>query len=206
MSTKFEVPKHPMCRIRSYYFLSELMDLVYHRLSIIKQQRKANRRLLLRLSVEESCCCCISTCHGGDSNKQMPVRLSHSKMLHRVAAKFLNGPLICQLSPWVQNDSLTQPVPWSSLIRFLFFPLHRPCSRRHHSIYIVTTLSSFFEIFLLFGIVSCRRSPYSALEISLFCPPWNFDRTRDLEIQPAVAFVHSCSKLFNCFDIICSIN
>lgn len=195
-----------MCRIRSYYFLSELMDLVYHRLSIIKQQRKANRRLLLRLSVEESCCCCISTCHGGDSNKQMPVRLSHSKMLHRVAAKFLNGPLICQLSPWVQNDSLTQPVPWSSLIRFLFFPLHRPCSRRHHSIYIVTTLSSFFEIFLLFGIVSCRRSPYSALEISLFCPPWNFDRTRDLEIQPAVAFVHSCSKLFNCFDIICSIN
>lgn len=182
------------------------MDLVYHRLSIIKQQRKANRRLLLRLSVEESCCCCISTCHGGDSNKQMPVRLSHSKMLHRVAAKFLNGPLICQLSPWVQNDSLTQPVPWSSLIRFLFFPLHRPCSRRHHSIYIVTTLSSFFEIFLLFGIVSCRRSPYSALEISLFCPPWNFDRTRDLEIQPAVAFVHSCSKLFNCFDIICSIN
>lgn len=206
MSTKFEVPKHPMCRIRSYYFLSELMDLVYHRLSIIKQQRKANRRLLLRLSVEESCCCCISTCHGGDSNKQMPVRLSHSKMLHRVAAKFLNGPLICQLSPWVQNDSLTQPVPWSSLIRFLFFPLHRPCSRRHHSIYIVTTLSSFFEIFLLFGIVSCRRSPYSALEISLFCPPWNFDRTRDLEIQPAVAFVHSCSKLFNCFDFICSIN
>lgn len=195
-----------MCRIRSYYFLSELMDLVYHRLSIIKQQRKANRRLLLRLSVEESCCCCISTCHGGDSNKQMPVRLSHSKMLHRVAAKFLNGPLICQLSPWVQNDSLTQPVPWSSLIRFLFFPLHRPCSRRHHSIYIVTTLSSFFEIFLLFGIVSCRRSPYSALEISLFCPPWNFDRTRDLEIQPAVAFVHSCSKLFNCFDFICSIN
>lgn len=195
-----------MCRIRSYYFLSELMDLVYHRLSIIKQQRKANRRLLLRLSVEESCCCCISTCHGGDSNKQMPVRLSHSKMLHRVAAKFLNGPLICQLSPWVQNDSLTQPVPWSSLIRFLFFPLHRPCSRRHHSIYIVTTLSSFFEIFLLFGIVSCRRSPYSALDISLFCPPWNFDRTRDLEIQPAVAFVHSCSKLFNCFDFICSIN
>lgn len=182
------------------------MDLVYHRLSIIKQQRKANRRLLLRLSVEESCCCCISTCHGGDSNKQMPVRLSHSKMLHRVAAKFLNGPLICQLSPWVQNDSLTQPVPWSSLIRFLFFPLHRPCSRRHHSIYIVTTLSSFFEIFLLFEIVSCRRSPYSALEISLFCPPWNFDRTRDLEIQPAVAFVHSCSKLFNCFDFICSIN
>lgn len=134
-----------MCRIRSYYFLSELMDLVYHRLSIIKQQRKANRRLLLGLSVEESCCCCISTCHGGDSNKQMPVRLSHSKMLHRVAAKFLNGPLICQLSPWVQNDSLTQPVPWSSLIRFLFFPLHRPCSRRHHSIYIVTTLSSFLR-------------------------------------------------------------
>lgn len=102
------------------------MDLVYHRLSIIKQQRKANRRLLLRLSVEESCCCCISTCHGGDSNKQMPVRLSHSKMLHRVAAKFLNGPLICQLSPWVQNDSLTQPVPWSSLIRFLFFPFIVP--------------------------------------------------------------------------------
>lgn len=195
-----------MCRIRSYYFLSELMDLVYHRLSIIKQQRKANRRLLLRLSVEESCCCCISTCHGGDSNKQMPVRLSHSKMLHMVAAKFLNGPLICQLSPWVQNDSLTQPVPWSSLIRFPFFSpsssLFAPSSLHLYRYYTLLV----FEIFLLFGIVSCRRSPYSALEISLFCPPWNFDRTRDLEIQPAVAFVHSCSKLFNCFDFICKIN